>query len=224
MTDEKRSAAGRPKSTEKQQQILQAASDLFLKQGLLATSMDNVAKEAGVSKQTVYSHFKNKDALFVAVIDTKCHQYQMDEAHILNCPKDLEGVLAVFGELFVKLLHDEEVISMHRAVVGEVSSNTHVAQLFFDAGPKQGKHVLKTYLRRQTELPIPEEKLQYLAMLFFNMLKGDHFMKNLMGLPARLSEAEQKQLVQQVTRDFMAILRQHADLKGPASDPQPATH
>ena len=210
MNNPKRSQAGRPKSTEKQQQILQAASCLFLKQGFLATSMDNVAREAGVSKQTVYSHFSNKDALFSAAIDMKCHEYQMDEAHILNCQKDVQGVLTLFGRLFVKLLHDDEAIAMYRTVIGEVSTNNRVAQLFFEAGPKQGKQILIHYLKQQTEYRIPEARLEHLAMAFFNMLKGEHFMTSLMGLPGKLSETRQKAMVAEVVADFMAILERHA--------------
>ena len=50
---------GRPKSMEKRNQILSSASQLFLQDGFTNTTMDNVAKQSGVSKQTVYSHFAN---------------------------------------------------------------------------------------------------------------------------------------------------------------------
>ena len=63
--------AGRPKSDLKRQSILEAAAGLFLEHGFSQTSMDLVANTAGVSKQTVYSHFNNKDALFSAVIELK---------------------------------------------------------------------------------------------------------------------------------------------------------
>ena len=36
--------------------------------------MDANAAEAGVSKLTVYSHFGDKESLFTAVIDAKCHE------------------------------------------------------------------------------------------------------------------------------------------------------
>ena len=61
---------GRPKSEEKYHLILHAASCLFLKEGFANTSMDTVAKASGVSKQTVYSHFEGKDALFKAAISS----------------------------------------------------------------------------------------------------------------------------------------------------------
>ncbi|MGT2443983.1 TetR/AcrR family transcriptional regulator [Ensifer adhaerens] len=48
--------------------IVAAASDLFLKHGFLGTNMDEIAATAEVSKQTVYSHFQNKEALFLEVV------------------------------------------------------------------------------------------------------------------------------------------------------------
>lgn len=210
MTIEKRSQAGRPKSTEKKKQILKAASCLFLRQGFLATSMDNVAKEANVSKQTVYSHFKNKDALFVATIAMKCHEYQMDEEGIMQCGNSLHDVLILVGEQFVSLLHDKEVISMYRVVMGEVSTNTHVAELFYEAGPRQAMQVLIDYLAKQKQFQLASDKLQYLAMIFFNMLKGTHHMTSLMGLPGLLNEKEQKHFVARIVEDFKIILQSHA--------------
>ncbi|BDX05329.1 transcriptional regulator [Planctobacterium marinum] len=172
--------------------------------------MDNVAKEAGVSKQTVYSHFKNKDALFTAVISLKCRQYQMDEEHILECPKNLKAVLLLIAEQFVRLLHDKDVIAMYRVVMGEVSTNVHVAELFYEAGPKQAMQILKDYLLQQQEIHIPQQHLKHLIMAFFNMLKGEHHMLSLMGLPGELDEQQQRDFVHLVVEDYLLILQRHA--------------
>ena len=62
----------RTKSEEKRQQIIEASTCLFSELGFAQTSMDKIAKKAGVSKQTVYSHFGSKDELFVNAISSKC--------------------------------------------------------------------------------------------------------------------------------------------------------
>ncbi|MDP5041225.1 MAG: TetR/AcrR family transcriptional regulator, partial [Paraglaciecola sp.] len=76
--------AGRPKSVQKRKQILVAAGELFLEQGFSGCSMDMVAKHSAVSKQTVYSHFSNKEALFTAVINAKCKYYQLESLACSN--------------------------------------------------------------------------------------------------------------------------------------------
>ena len=48
----------------KKEQIVEAARKLFTKYGYKKVSMDEIAKEAGVTKKTVYAYFKDKDELF----------------------------------------------------------------------------------------------------------------------------------------------------------------
>lgn len=206
MTSTKKLAPGRPKSTEKQRQILSAASCLFLRNGLAATSMDSVAKEAGVSKQTVYSHFKNKDALFSAVIRWKVQEYQLDNEHIEAHYDDLEKVLHIIGSQFVQLLHDPAVLSMYRVVIGEVSTNPHIAELFYEAGPKQAIQLLIDYFLTHPCMNVDKTTAVHLAMSFFNMLKGEHLMKGLMGLPFALTDAQQLAFVQTTVRHFLLML------------------
>ena len=67
------------RSEQKREQILLAAKELFCEQGFPNTSMDEVAKLAGVSKQTVYSHFGCKDDLFVASIESKCIMHGVND-------------------------------------------------------------------------------------------------------------------------------------------------
>jgi len=55
--------------TEKQTKILQAALELFAKEGFHATSTSKVAKHAGVSEGLIFRHFTNKDGLLHAILD-----------------------------------------------------------------------------------------------------------------------------------------------------------
>ncbi|HZG17779.1 MAG TPA: TetR/AcrR family transcriptional regulator [Candidatus Bathyarchaeia archaeon] len=52
------------------------ASDLFLKRGLVNTSIDDVVKESGVSKSNIYYHFKSKEELIVAVLNYRISMFQ----------------------------------------------------------------------------------------------------------------------------------------------------
>ena len=54
---------GRPRSKAKARDIMDAATELFTHNGFDATSVDDIAAAAGVSKQTVYSHFGTKRRL-----------------------------------------------------------------------------------------------------------------------------------------------------------------
>lgn len=54
---------------ERREQILRAATEAFARSGFAATSLDDVAAEAGVTRMIVYTHFESKTALYRAVLD-----------------------------------------------------------------------------------------------------------------------------------------------------------
>ena len=197
--------SGRPKSAEKRKNILAAAQKLILELGYSATSMDLVAATANVSKQTVYSHFKNKDTLFTNIILLKCHQYQLDElpqSHELN----MSEVLHDFGIKIVKLLQQEEVVAIYRVVIAEVGNNPQLAKLFYEAGPLQSINILTNYLLGQKELHLSQDDAYVWALTFCNMLKGEYHFLSLLGLPYTLSEIQQKKLVVTAVANFQKLI------------------
>lgn len=70
----KASAAGRPRlrREDRRAQILDAATEAFARAGFTATSLDDVALEAGVSRVILYRHFESKAALYRQVLDRVC--------------------------------------------------------------------------------------------------------------------------------------------------------
>jgi AcrR family transcriptional regulator len=61
--------AGRDRVAEKRRRIVDAARLLFLREGVRATTMEGIAKAAGVAKPTLYTHFSDKEAVFDAILD-----------------------------------------------------------------------------------------------------------------------------------------------------------
>src|SRR5512147_1141278 len=57
------------RSDRKRAAILEAATTTFLRRGYLGASMDEIAATAAVSKQTVYKHFADKEALFTEIVN-----------------------------------------------------------------------------------------------------------------------------------------------------------
>jgi AcrR family transcriptional regulator len=56
-------------SNERRIQIINAAEDVFTKKGFAEARMDDIAEETGLSKGTLYNHFKSKDDLIIAILD-----------------------------------------------------------------------------------------------------------------------------------------------------------
>jgi AcrR family transcriptional regulator len=57
------------KGEAKRERILEAAQDLFLRNGLRGTTMEAIAREARIAKPTLYAHFPDKDAVFLAILE-----------------------------------------------------------------------------------------------------------------------------------------------------------
>lgn len=63
--------------TEKQENIIQAALQLFAKEGYHATSTSKVAKAAGVSEGLIFRHFRNKEGLLQAILTQGEEKFKM---------------------------------------------------------------------------------------------------------------------------------------------------
>ena len=196
---------GRPKSAEKRQSILSAAEKLILELGYTATTMDLVAAQANVSKQTVYSHFNNKESLFTAIIILKCREYQVNVLP-QSTNSDMFEALYKIGLQIVRLLQREEVVAMYRVVIAEVSSNPQVAKLFYEAGPQQSMNMLADYLLSQQQLALTREDSYSWAITFFNMLKGDFHFRSILGLAYALNDEQQKEVVKKAVSNFKKLI------------------
>lgn len=197
---------GRPKSAEKRAIILEAAGNLFLNQGLQNTSMDAVAENAGVSKQTVYSHFESKEALYQAVIVNKVASYGFAEAAVLPEDNDLEDALLTMGLRFMNLLFDAQVVAMHRVVIGESVTYPRIAELFYETGPGTTRRTIGAFLRRQLERGrLVIDDLDYAASQFLNMVCGPYQMLLLMNMKPELSDELVRSHLRKVVQQFLRL-------------------
>jgi AcrR family transcriptional regulator len=103
--------------TNKRTRILDAAQGLFLRYGVKRTALDDVAREAGIAKGTLYLYFDSKDALFAAIAERLCAETLKNAEEAIACSSSLTGRIvgcldACFG-------------SMHRLT----AQSPHIAEL-----------------------------------------------------------------------------------------------
>jgi len=147
------SRAGRvPARTErKRQTIADAATQAFLSNGYSRTSMDDIARLAGVSKQTIYMHFDDKERLLFAVvmeIMTAASTPFDDDIHLLGESDDLERDLRKHarGQLFVVL--QPRPLQLRRLVIAEAVSFPELGRAFYELGPGRTIKELTTVFTR----------------------------------------------------------------------------
>jgi AcrR family transcriptional regulator len=93
-----------------------AARDAFLEKGYDGVSMDEVAKRAGVAKQTVYARYASKDALFLAVVESL--QGRMLSAVSATAPLPICDRLQEIGRELLELVLDPSTLSLSRIALG----------------------------------------------------------------------------------------------------------
>lgn len=119
---EPRRARGRPKAedvAELEARLVRVAFEQFLAKGYGATSMNEVARAARVSKGTLWARFPTKADLFRAIIDDQIRQTDVRFRHPGPRPRTLEGMLRAFTERALQDSLSEEIIQLNRLIYAE---------------------------------------------------------------------------------------------------------
>lgn len=179
----KTSGPGRPKDLEKRAAILDAAKRLFPQTGFEGTSMDAIAAEAGVSKLTVYSHFTDKETLFVAAIRARCEEQMPATLFDIDQDAPVRRQLEAIGRAFFALVTAPEAISLNRLLnSGGCAGSEKLAQLFWEAGPQRVQCGMQQFLRHEVDAGQLEiVDIPRAASQFFALLKGDRHAQLLCG-------------------------------------------
>lgn len=198
--------AGRNSDPKKRQAIIAAATRLFLKSGFSNTSMDDVARAAKVTKQTVYAHFKSKDKLFGDIIAAECVKHSPNEAMLANEALPIEQLLFRVGSGFLAMISDPKGLAIHRLVMSEAERKPALAKLFYETGPKRMNDLLTAYLARQNErgalhIHNPASAASY----FYSLLKGRYHLRMALKVKPLPTRRELESHVQETVAVFLYL-------------------
>lgn len=118
--------------------ILGPASDMFLARGFLETSMEEVAAAAGVSKQTVYAHFRTKEALFLEIVAHMTGAAGNELKEQAPDPVDgqpLEVFLLDFAQSQLGIALTPRLMRLRRLVIGEAERFPNLGAELYRNGP-----------------------------------------------------------------------------------------
>ncbi len=160
-------------SAAKTAQIRLAAGRLFLEHGYGATSMDAVARAAGVSKATLYTHFTSKAELFSAIVAAECARaVPMVACHEVGDLPVSDALLRI-GRTLLDLLLSPEALGVYRVVIAESPRFPELGRAFYHAGPALTLGALSEYLALvdgRGELTVPDPTIA--AELFWGMIRS----------------------------------------------------
>lgn len=94
-------------ATNKREQLIEKAEELFYREGYHATGIDRILAESGVAKMTLYKHFKSKEELILAVLEGR-HRLMLERLRErANKLVPREALLATFDGLH-SMIHSRE--------------------------------------------------------------------------------------------------------------------
>jgi TetR/AcrR family transcriptional repressor of mexJK operon len=196
---------GRPKDALKRENIIAAATTLFMKQGYELTSVEAIAKTADVSKLTIYSHFTNKTELFRIVIEQCCDQLAAPESFIAYAKLPVKQGLMQLGGSLTALIYSDEAIHLQRIMQSEALQHGQIVKVFYEAGPQRVKLAFAELLsvwQQQKQLVITD--INRATEQFFSLLKGEVYVKAMLLLSPIPTADEIELHVQSTVTMFLA--------------------
>ena len=189
----------------KREAILEAAARVFFELGYADASMDEIAREAGVSKQTVYSHFGAKDALFGAFIRDNCDRLLEPISAPEIRDKGPGAALAGIARRYLDLILAPHAMALFRTILAESGRFPELAETFYRSGPLVAIDNLADYLAEldgEGVLRVGDPRLA--ARLFFGMLREDFYFRLLLGYSDQPEKNEVERTVRQAVDVFLA--------------------
>ncbi|MFJ1847698.1 TetR/AcrR family transcriptional regulator C-terminal domain-containing protein [Streptomyces sp. NPDC088146] len=125
------------RSARKRQAIMEAATSVFMEKGYSGTSMDDIAKLAAVSKQTVYKHFSDKEKLFAEIVLATTDRIDGVIDLVADIPSDADALdenLTRLARQFLTTLTQAQVLQLRRLVIANADVFPELGATWYEQG------------------------------------------------------------------------------------------
>lgn len=136
------------RSEAKRQQVIAAATRVFVADGFVGASMDRIALAAGVSKPTVYRYFASKEELFDEILRGVADRAvaRARPSGSSRRPGVAASILEVARDTAAVVMTDD-VIALQRLATAEYARFPDLAKRFYEHGPRRAIHGIREFLR-----------------------------------------------------------------------------
>lgn len=189
----------------KYEDVLQGARRVFLRDGFEGASVDDIAREAGVSKATLYSYFDDKRLLFLEVTRAEIGAITDRAMTDIDRSAPPAKVLRQAGETIIGFSLSVMGLGIFRLCIAEGERFPELAQAFYDTGPMATQAALCDYFAEacaRGELEIDD--LPLAADQFVELCRADLQMRLLMRVPPAPTQAEVCRVLSGAVEMFLA--------------------
>lgn len=197
-------ARGRPIDPTIRDRVVEAAWTLFLHDGVEATSIDAIARQAHVSKVTLYRHFTDKVALFEAGMEAENARLGGLREAAFSYPSDFEDQLVGFGEATMHYLTAGDAVDFYSVLVGELRRHPGLARTFYEVGPGHTHRALTELIQRgSNEQRVSVADASLAAEELFGMWQGFSNFQLSLGMDPEVVRIEASRRVRSAVTVFL---------------------
>jgi TetR/AcrR family transcriptional regulator, mexJK operon transcriptional repressor len=197
-----------PRAERKLEQMIDGARAVIIAKGFEGASVDDIAREAGISKATMYRYFPDKSALFRAVMSRECARQSGAAVDICGCPGPIEEVLLDFATRHLTFVLSDCAIEAFRTAVAESARFPAMVRDFYERRISKARAALVPLMAaagERGELAIDDAELA--AARFLALCKTDLFFRRLFGVRGPYSEEEIGTQARGAVEAFLKIYR-----------------
>ena len=189
----------------KRGQIVEGAKRVFMRLGFDAASINEVCREAGVSKGTIYVYFENKEDLLGAIVELEIQRFAFELKAILADSEKVEDWLYRFGMDFATHITSPQTINVMRTLIGVNTRMPKLCSRYFHS-LANARSVIEDFIKRHVALgDLSVEDTALAACQFIELVSGTFVKARLIGdLDDVPSRDELDHVVHSAIRVFMA--------------------
>ena len=208
----------RPRGVTRREQILDAATAVFLEHGYAGATIELVVARAGASKATIYSFFGDKEGLFAALIDERAERILAGFPDVEVGTVDVPTALAEIARQYMDVAMSPDAIGLYRLLLAEGPRFPDLVKRFYRVGhDRVAAGVAKALRRWAGRGRIRAVDPDRLATQLLDIVRGDLHLRVVAGLrPDDLAEAVERSIEAGVQTIWHAVRPQagahaHAD-------------
>jgi TetR/AcrR family transcriptional repressor of mexJK operon len=192
------------RSNQTRELILQAATELLLKEGYNGFTINRLIAYMGGSKKSIYKYFTNKDGLILAIIDNQILEMtkSLDDLDFMHL--ELKEALEDIGIKTLNVIMTDDVLQFRRLIVHESPDKPHLGQQFYQDISSRSYKLLAKYFEQQMKegklvnmSPLRLARHYWAMMMHFQMVRLE--MKDIEGM----SKTQIRDHVKATVDDFM---------------------
>ena len=190
--------------TERKYAILQAAAEIFFKNGYSGTSLNAIIAKAGGSKRNFYTEFGGKEGLFKALVTENISVYIHELETLNTASKSLRDALLEVACCVLRSYTEPVPVGLYRIFMMDGARFPEIGKIFLENGPGRVVNFVAGVLEQAgTRGEIPVHDYWKSADIFSGMLRGTMFQELMLGLRSTPDEEERQAFARTVVAIFM---------------------